>query len=44
MDEGFDAINLARAIDLAAGRPLGPLPPGALDIRTSDRARSAPPA
>jgi deoxyribonuclease-4 len=44
MDQGFDAINLQRTLDLAAGRPLDPLPPGALEIRTSDRARSAPPA
>lgn len=26
MDEGWDATNMARARDLAAGRPLGPLP------------------
>jgi hypothetical protein len=43
MDEGYDAINIARAHALAAGRPLEPLPPGALTLRGS-RARSAPPA
>ena len=31
MDEGYDAINVARAYDLAAGRPLAPLPPEAID-------------
>ena len=30
MDEGYDAINLARAIALARGEPLAPLPPEAL--------------
>jgi deoxyribonuclease IV len=43
MDEGYDAINVARAYALAAGRPLDPLPPGAMDVRGS-RARSAPAA
>ena len=42
MDEGYDAINLARAVALAEGRPLDPLPEGALDVRSS-RARTAPP-
>ena len=41
MDEGYDAINVARAIALAEGRPLEPLPPGALTLRGS-RARTAP--
>ena len=41
MDEGYDAINLQRARDLAAGRPLEPLPPGAMDVRGS-RSRTAP--
>ena len=41
MDEGYDAINVARAIALAEGRPLDPLPPGAMTLRGS-RARSAP--
>jgi deoxyribonuclease-4 len=42
MDEGYDAINLGRAIALAEGRPLEPLPEGALEVRSS-RARTAPP-
>jgi deoxyribonuclease IV len=33
MDEGYDAINLARALALAHGEPLEPLPPGALTLR-----------
>ena len=41
MDEGYDAINMARAIALAEGRPLEPLPPGAMSLRGS-RARTAP--
>lgn len=41
MDVGYDAINIARALALAAGRPLEPLPPGAMTVRGS-RARSAP--
>jgi hypothetical protein len=41
MDEGYDAINLQRARDLAAGRPLEPLPPGAMHVRGS-RSRTAP--
>jgi deoxyribonuclease-4 len=41
MDEGYDAINVARALALAAGRQLEPLPPGAMTVRGS-RARSAP--
>jgi hypothetical protein len=41
MDEGYDAINMARAIALAAGQPLEPLPPGAMTLRGS-RARTAP--
>ena len=28
MDEGYDAVNIARVRDLAAGRPLEDLPPG----------------
>ena len=42
MDEGYDAINLARARALAAGRPLEPLPAGAFQLRGSARARTAP--
>ena len=41
MDEGYDAINVARARDLAAGRALPELPPGAMSVRGS-RARSGP--
>ncbi len=41
MDVGYDAINIARATALATGRPLEPLPPGAMTVRGS-RARSAP--
>ena len=41
MDEGYDAINMARARDLAACRPLAELPPEALEVRGS-RARSGP--
>jgi apurinic endonuclease (APN1) len=39
MDEGYDAINVARAYDIAAGRPLADLPPGAMEVRGS-RART----
>jgi deoxyribonuclease IV len=42
MEDGYDAINIARAIALAEGRPLEPLPPEALTLRRSDRARSGP--
>lgn len=41
MDEGYDAVNMARARDLLAGRPLADLPPEAMELRGS-RARSAP--
>jgi len=41
MDEGYDAVNVARAYDLAAGRPLAALPPEAMELRGS-RARSGP--
>ena len=43
MDEGYDAINVARAHDIAAGRPLAELPPEALEV-VSGRARLGPPA
>jgi len=43
MDEGYDAINLARAVALARGEPLEPLPAGAFTLRSS-RARAATPA
>ena len=42
MDVGYDAINLARAIALARGEPLVPLPPGAFTLRGS-RSRAATP-
>jgi deoxyribonuclease-4 len=41
MDEGYDAINIARAHALAAGRPLEPLAPEAMNLRGS-RSRTAP--
>ncbi len=41
MDEGYDAINMARARDLLAGRPLADLPPEAMELRGS-RTRTAP--
>jgi deoxyribonuclease-4 len=40
MEEGYDAINIARAVALARGEPLAPLPPGALTLRGS-RSRAA---
>ncbi len=42
MDEGYDAINVARAYDIAAFRPLADLPPEAMTVLGS-RARTAPP-
>ena len=42
MEEGYDAINMARALDLVAGRPLPELPPEAFELRR-DRKRAAPP-
>ncbi len=41
MDEGYDAINAARMLDLAAGRPLAELPPEAKELRGS-RSRTHP--
>jgi deoxyribonuclease-4 len=41
MEDGYDAINIARALDIAAGRPLQPLPPAAFELRR-DRSRIAP--
>jgi deoxyribonuclease-4 len=41
MDEGYDAVNVARAYDLAAGRPLPDLPPEAMTMRGS-RSRTGP--
>ena len=43
MDEGYDAINIARAYDIAACRPLADLPPEAMTLRGS-RATDADPA
>lgn len=40
MDEGYDAINLRRAWDIAAGRPLETLPPEAMTLPGS---RTGPP-
>jgi deoxyribonuclease-4 len=42
MDEGYDAINMARARALAAGEPLASLPPEAFELVGSSRARTAP--
>ena len=42
MDEGYDAVNLARARALAADQPLEPLPAGAFQLRGSAKARTAP--
>ena len=41
MDEGYDAVNAARAHDLAEGRPLASLPPEAMELPGS-RARTGP--
>ena len=43
MDAGYDAVNVARAWDLLAGRPLAPLPTEAFRLRGS-RSRAAAPA
>ena len=43
MDEGYDAVNVARARDLATGRPLDTLPPDAFHLRGA-RARTPAPA
>lgn len=43
MDEGYDAINVARALALARGEALDPLPPEAFTLRGS-RTRAAMPA
>ncbi len=44
MDEAYDAINIARAYDIAAGRPLETLPAEALHLRAGSRSRTAPAA
>jgi len=40
MEEGFDAINLARAVALARGEPLEELPPAAFALEPRSRSRS----
>jgi hypothetical protein len=42
MEDGYDAVNLARARDLALGRRLDALPPEAFRTR-SPKDRGAPP-
>ena len=42
MDEGYDAINLARAHALAMGERLEPLPAEAFQLRGSAKTRTAP--
>jgi hypothetical protein len=41
MDHGYDLVNLDRARDLVAGRPLATLPPEAFET-PSTKGRSAP--
>ena len=41
MDEGYDAVNMARVRDIAAGRRLEALPPAAFQTRSA-KGRSAP--
>lgn len=41
MEEGWDAVNVARVAALVEGRPLEPLPPEAFETRSS-KGRSAP--
>jgi deoxyribonuclease IV len=41
MDEGYDAVNMRRALDIAAGRPLDELPQAAFETRSA-KGRSAP--
>lgn len=43
MDDGWDAVNLARAAAIALGLPLDPLPPAAFGPRGRDSGRSGPP-
>ena len=42
MDDGYDLVNMGRARDLVAGRPLPTLPPEAFET-LSAKGRSAPP-
>ena len=41
MEDGYDAVNVGRALDLAAGRSLAALPPEAFELRR-DSSRVAP--
>ena len=41
MEDGYDAVNVARARALATGEPLGPLPAEAFHTRSA-KGRSAP--
>jgi deoxyribonuclease-4 len=41
MEDGWDEVNIRRALDLAEGRPLDELPPEAFETRSA-RGRSAP--
>jgi deoxyribonuclease IV len=41
MEDGYDAVNMARVLDLACGRPLADLPPAAFLTRSA-KGRSAP--
>jgi hypothetical protein len=41
MDEGYDAVNVVRAHDIVACRPLADLPPEAMAV-SSDRAVLGP--
>jgi deoxyribonuclease-4 len=43
MDEGYDALNLARARALVRGEPLAELPPAAFELRGSRSRAAAPP-
>lgn len=43
MDDGWDGVNLARAVAIATGRPLEPLPPAAFSERGRESGRSGPP-
>jgi hypothetical protein len=45
MDEGYDAVNVRRALDLVAGRQLDALPPEAFHVRSRSKfAKTAGPA
>jgi hypothetical protein len=41
MDEGYDAVNMGRVLDLVHGRPLAALPRAAFHTRSA-KGRSAP--